>query len=162
MRVELHMSGERIGICSDHGGVELKRLVQDFLSLTEYEVVDYGIDNDNPTSVDYPDYAALMAADIADGKISRGIAICGTGIGMCITANKFPGVRAASVWDEFTARMSRLHNDANVMCLGGRAINHHRAVDYCKIWLETDYEGGRHQQRLNKVRNIEKKNFQPR
>lgn len=156
------MNGERIGICSDHGGVELKKLILDFLSLTEYEVVDYGVAIDNKNSVDYPDFAALLAADIADGKIDRGIAICGTGIGMCITANKFAGVRAASVWDEFTARMAREHNNANVLCLGARTINHHRAADYCKIWLDTEYEGGRHQQRLNKIRNIEKHNFQPR
>lgn len=152
----------KIGICSDHGGKELKRLVAEFLKLTEHEVVDYGVDFETGASVDYPDYAALLAADIADGKIERGIAICGTGIGMCITANKFPGVRAASVWDNFTAQMAAQHNNANVICLGGRAINHHRAVDMVKIWLETDYEGGRHDLRLNKISEIEKKNFKSR
>ena len=156
------MTGERIGICSDHGGVELKTFLLDFLALTEHEAVDYGVSASNKNSVDYPDFAALLASDIAEGKINRGIAICGTGIGMCITANKYPGVRAASVWDEFTARMSRQHNDANVMCLGARVLNPHRATDYCKIWLETAYEGGRHQQRLDKIRNLEKENFLPR
>jgi len=152
----------KIGICADHGGKELKRLVFEFLQLTDNEIIDYGVSADTDQSVDYPDYAALLANDIANGKIERGIAICGSGLGMCITANKFPGVRATSVWDEYTAKMSRQHNDANVICLGGRAINHHRAVDYVKIWLATAYEGERHQQRLNKIKNIEKKNFQPR
>jgi len=152
----------RIGISSDHGGKELKRLVQEFLKLTEHEIVDYGIDFATDASVDYPDYAALLASDIADGKIERGIAICGTGIGMCITANKFPGVRAASVWDTFSAQMAAQHNNANIICLGGRAINHHRAVEMVRTWLETPYEGGRHDVRLNKIAEIEKKNFKPR
>jgi len=153
---------DKIGICADHGGKELKRLVYEFLQLTEYEVVDYGVAIDTDKSVDYPDYAALLATEIATGKITRGIAICGTGIGMCITANKFPGVRAASVWDEYTAKKSRQHNDANIICLGGRTLNYHRAVDYVKLWLETPFEGARHEQRLNKIREIEKKSFQPR
>jgi ribose 5-phosphate isomerase B len=152
----------RIGICADHGGRELKRLVEDFLKLTDHEMVDYGIGYDNHNSVDYPDYAELMALDISNGRLDRGIAICGTGIGMAITANKFPGVRAALVTCEFTARMSRLHNDANVLCLGARSINHLRAIDFTKIWLETEFEKGRHEQRLAKIRKIEQKNFLPR
>ena len=156
------MTSGRIGIASDHGGKELKKLVFDFLKLTEFEIVDYGIGVENDNSVDYPDYAELLATDISAGKLERGIVICGTGIGMCIVANKFPGVRAASVSCEYTARMSRLHNDANVLCLGGRTLNHHRAVDFTKIWLETAYESGRHDLRLGKVRNIEQRNFLPR
>lgn len=151
----------KIGLASDHGGKELKRLVVDFLQLTDFEVIDYGVSHDADKSVDYPDYARLLASDVSSGKIEKGIVICGTGIGMCIAANKFPNVRAASVWDEYTARMSRLHNNANVMCLGGRAINHHRAVELVKIWLETDYEGGRHEERLKKIYEIEKKNLKP-
>jgi ribose 5-phosphate isomerase B len=153
---------QRIGIAADHGGKDLKRLVHDFLRLTDNEVIDYGISPDTDKAVDYPDYAALVAADLSHGKIDKGIVICGTGIGMCITANKFPNVRAASVWDEFTARMSRLHNDSNIICLGARTINHHRAIDYLKIWLETEYEGGRHAERLRKIHDIEKKNLKPR
>jgi ribose 5-phosphate isomerase B len=149
----------KIGIAADHGGKELKQLVFEFLQHTDYQVIDYGVSVETDKSVDYPDYAALLAADLSLGKIDRGIAICGTGIGMCITANKFPGVRAASVWDEFTAKMSRAHNDANVLCLGARVVNHHRAVAYTKIWLETEYEGGRHSERLHKIRELEKKNF---
>ena len=152
----------KVGICADHGGKELKRLVHDYLRLTEYEVVDYGVSPDTSASVDYPDYASLLASDISQGKIDKGIAICGTGIGMNITANKFPDVRAALVWDPFTAEMSRMHNDANVICLGARTTNHHRAVDFVKIWLETKYEAGRHDERLKKLHEIEKKNLKPR
>ena len=156
------MSSGRIGIASDHGGKELKKLVFDFLKLTEYEIVDYGIAYDNDNSVDYPDYAELLAGDVSSGKLDRGIAICGTGIGMSIVANKFPGVRAALVSNEYAAKMTRKHNDSNILCLGGRTSNHHRAVEYTKIWLETEYEGGRHDQRLAKIRNIEQRNFSPR
>ncbi len=145
----------KIGIACDHAGKELKQLLQEYLAVTDFEVVDYGVANDSQASVDYPDYAALIANDISQKKIAKGVLICGTGIGMCITANKIPGVRAASVWDEFSARMSRAHNDANVICLGSRAVNDHRACDYLKIWLETEYEGGRHQLRLDKIKNLE-------
>lgn len=152
--------GLRIGIAADHAGKELKKLLLDYIHLTDAEVVDYGVSENTSSSVDYPDYAALMAADVSAGKIDRGIAICGTGIGMAITANKFPGVRAAVAWDEFSARMSRLHNDSNILCLGARALNPHRAADFVKLWLETPYEAGRHQLRLDKIRQIERKNFQ--
>jgi len=152
----------KIGIASDHAGKELKQMVVDFVRMMDYEVVDYGVAVDMDASVDYPDYAALVAQDVSIGKLDRAIAICGTGIGMCITANKFPNVRAASIWDEFSARMSRAHNDANILCLGARGLNHHRAVDLVKVWLETPFEKGRHQMRLDKIREIEKKNIQPR
>ena len=147
----------KIGIASDHAGKELKQLVADFVRLKNFEVVDYGVAVDSNKSVDYPDYAAILAGDLASGKIERGVLICGTGIGMCITANKFPGVRAAQVWDEFTARMSRAHNNANVICLGARVTNHHRAVELVNLWLDTPFEGSRHQSRLDKIREIEKK-----
>ena len=147
----------KIGIACDHAGKELKQLLQEYLAVTEFEVVDYGVAQEATASVDYPDYAALVASDVAQNKISKGILICGTGIGMCITANKVPGVRAALAWDEFSARMSRAHNDANIICLGSRTLNHYRAADFLKIWLETEYENGRHQLRLNKIRNLENK-----
>ncbi len=148
----------KIGIGADHAGKELKQMLIDFLRLEKYEVVDYGVSAE-ATSVDYPDYAGLVAHDLSLNKLDRGILVCGTGIGMCITANKFVGVRAGSVWDEFTARASRQHNNANVLCLGARTINYHRAIDFTKIWLTTEYEGGRHQQRLTKMLDIERKNF---
>src|SRR5690606_14916631 len=108
-------------------------------------------------SVDYPDYAEILSSDISSGKLDRGVLICGTGIGMCITANKFPGVRAGLAWDEFSARMSRAHNDANVLCIGARSLNHHRAEGLVNIWRDTEVEGNRHQTRLAKMREIEKR-----
>jgi ribose 5-phosphate isomerase B len=149
----------KIGIASDHAGKELKQLIADFVRLKNYEVIDYGVAVDSDKSVDYPDYAAILAGDIASGKLDRGVLICGTGIGMSITANKFPGVRAAVVWDEFTARMSRAHNDANVICMGARVLNHHRAAELVNLWLDTEFEGNRHRARLEKIREIEKKLF---
>ena len=149
----------KIGIASDHAGKELKQLIADFVRLKNYEVIDYGVAVDSDKSVDYPDYAAILAGDIASGKLDRGVLICGTGIGMSITANKFPGVRAALAWDEFTARMSRAHNDANVICLGARVLNHHRAAELVNLFLDTEFEGNRHRARLEKIREIEKKLF---
>jgi ribose 5-phosphate isomerase B len=147
----------KIGIASDHAGKELKQLVADFVRLKNYEVIDYGVSMESDKSVDYPDYAAILATDISTGKIERGILICGTGIGMSITANKFPGVRAAIVTDEFTARMCRAHNDANVICIGSRVLNPHRATEFVNIWLDTKFEGNRHKTRLDKIRDIERK-----
>ena len=153
--------GAKIGIACDHAGKELKQLMADFVKLNNYEVVDYGVAADTDKSVDYPDYAEILASDISSGKLERGILICGTGIGMAIAANKFPGIRAACITDEFTARMSRAHNDSNIMCLGSRVTNHHRAADLVKAWLNTEFEGNRHSTRLEKIRNIEKKNMKP-
>jgi len=152
---------KKIGIASDHAGKELKQMIIDFVRLIEVEVIDYGVALETDKSVDYPDYAEMLARDIAKQKIDGAIAICGTGIGMAITANKFPGVRAASVWDEFSCKMSRAHNDSNIMCLGARTLNYHRAVDLVRTWLETPFEGERHQMRLNKIREIEKSAFKP-
>ena len=153
------MSANKIGIAADHAGKELKQLICDFLKLTEYEVVDFGVESSIDRSVDYPDYAAILAEQVSNGKILKGIAICGTGIGMSIVCNKFPNVRAAVIWDDFTARMSRMHNNANIICLGARSINHHRAVALVKIWLETEYEEGRHEERIKKIKTLELKNF---
>lgn len=147
----------KIGIASDHAGKELKQLVADFVRLKNFEVIDYGVSMESDKSVDYPDYAAILATDISTGKIEQGILICGTGIGMSITANKFPGVRAAIVTDEFTARMCKAHNDANVVCLGSRVLNPHRATEFVNIWLDTKFEGNRHKTRLDKIRDIERK-----
>lgn len=150
----------KIGVASDHAGKELKQLIGEFIRMKAYEVVDYGVDAQSEKSVDYPDYAAILAEDLGQGKIDRGVLICGTGIGMCIAANKFPGVRAALITDEYSARMSRAHNDANIMCLGSRVLNSHRATDLVSIWLDTAFEGHRHQGRLDKIRNIERRLLQ--
>lgn len=150
----------KIGIASDHAGKELKQLLGEFIRMKTFEVVDYGVDTLSEKSVDYPDYAAILAEDLSHGKIDRGVLICGTGIGMCIAANKFPGVRAALVTDEYSARMSRAHNDANIMCVGSRVLNPHRATDLVSIWLDTSFEGQRHQGRIDKIRNIERRLLQ--
>ena len=147
----------KIAIAADHAGKELKSYVIDFLTLTNHQVLDYGVALDSTTSVDYPDYADIVASEVSAGRCERGILICGTGIGMCITANKFPHVRAAVVTDEFAARMSRAHNDTNVICLGSRTINHQRAIDFVKIWLATECEEGRHRSRITKINAIEKR-----
>lgn len=147
----------KIAIASDHAGKELKTFVIDFLNLTNNTVLDYGVAADSSGSVDYPDYADIVASEVSSGRADRGILICGTGIGMCIAANKFPGVRAALVVDEFTARMSRAHNDANVLCLGSRTVNHQRAIDFVKLWLGTEFEEGRHRVRVGKIGAIEKR-----
>lgn len=151
----------KIAIASDHAGKELKSFIIDFLTLTDNAVLDYGVSPDSVGSVDYPDYADIVASEVANHRADFGILICGTGIGMCMTANKFPGVRAAVVYDEFTARMSRSHNDANVICLGARTVNHHRAIDLIKLWLATEFEEGRHRLRISKIAGIEKRLASP-
>lgn len=150
----------KIGIAADHAGKDLKELIAAFIKMKSYEVIDFGVDVASDKSVDYPDYAAILAENINAGKIDRGVLICGTGIGMSIAANKFPGIRAAVVTDEYTARMSRAHNDANVICLGSRVLNPHRAADLVAVWLDSGFEGHRHQGRLDKVRNIERRFLQ--
>jgi ribose 5-phosphate isomerase B len=147
---------QQIGIASDHGGKVLKDKIIRFLKEQNLLVEDFGIPLDSSASVDYPDFAAQLSQSISQGRLKRGILVCGSGVGMSIAANKFPGVRAALVQDEFTAKMCRLHNDANVLCLGERVINHDRALDIVKIWLTTEFEGGRHQNRLDKISLIEK------
>ncbi|MEZ6060003.1 MAG: ribose 5-phosphate isomerase B [Planctomycetaceae bacterium] len=144
----------KIGIASDHRGYHMKcRLVQ----LTEslgHSVSDFGPDSGE--SVDYPDFAARVAAAVASGDVDRGVLICGTGIGMCITANKFGGVRAAPCHDTVTAEYSRLHNDANVICLSADQLSDQLAEQVIQIWLTTEFEHGRHSRRLQKIADIEK------
>ena len=145
---------DKIAIASDHGAVEMKNMIVEQLRSMGYEPVDMGVYNTDP--VDYPDYGARVANEISLGAIRRGILLCGTGIGMSITANKFPGVRAALVNDSFTAKMSREHNNSNILVLGGRVTQENVACDILRIWLETPYEGGRHDRRLDKITAIEK------
>jgi ribose 5-phosphate isomerase B len=144
----------KIAIASDHGGRELKEKIIVLLRGEGLEVVDYGVDN--PESVDYPDYGIKVANAVSKGLAERGILSCGTGIGMSIVANKFPNVRAALCYDMFTARMSRLHNDANILVLGGRVLDKEIALLMVDVWLRTGFEGGRHQRRLDKISEIEK------
>lgn len=142
----------KIAIASDHAGYPLKEEIKKVLDSLSVEYDDLGpADTD---SVDYPDYARKVAEAVQKG--CRGILCCGTGIGMSIAANKFTGVRAALCSDEFTARMSREHNDANVLALGARVMKDHREVaGIVKVWLDTKFEGGRHQRRLDKIRQFE-------
>jgi ribose 5-phosphate isomerase B len=144
----------KLAIGADHGGVELKQEIVKFLqSIKNLEVSDYGTTTRD--SVDYPDYGRTVSEAVSQGTADRGILICGTGIGMSIVANRFPRVRAALCHDNFTARMSRLHNDANVLVMGERVIGRGVALDIVKAWLETEFEGSRHQRRLDKIREIE-------
>jgi len=141
--------GEVIPIASDHGGFELKELVREHLAALGCEPLDLGCFD--RSSVDYPDFAFKVTAALSGGDHHRGILICGTGIGMSIAANRVPGVRAALCHDAFTARMSREHNDANLLVLGGRVLGPEVALDMVRLWLETPYAGDRHQRRLDKI-----------
>lgn len=138
-----------IAIASDHGGYELKTVLKEDLIERGITVVDLG--TDGPSSVDYPDYAAAVAKVLREGRAEAGILVCGTGIGISIAANRFPEIRAALVHDAFTARMARQHNDANVLCLGGRTIGIEVAKDCLGVFLDTEFEGGRHARRVAKL-----------
>lgn len=151
-----------LAIASDHAGKELKLMVIDFIRLMEIPITDFGVGSGSNQSVDYPDYARFVAEAVSKGQFEGGILICGTGLGMSIAANKFAGVQATVVWDEYSCRMARFHNNSNVLCLGGRTLNLHRATELVKIWLETPFQGDRHKMRLDKIREIEKTNFKPR
>lgn len=140
-------------IASDHGGLELKESIKAYLKNRGMEVRDLGTDNGD--SVDYPDFGERVGEAISTGKADKGILICGTGIGMSIVANKFPGVRAALIWDDFTARMSKEHNNANIIVMGGRMLTKENANEMVGIWLDAHFEGGRHQKRLDKIAQIE-------
>jgi ribose 5-phosphate isomerase B len=138
-----------IAIASDHAGIALKAEISRLLQSLEIEVEDLGPQDTN--SVDYPDYAHLLARGVSDGRIERGILICGSGIGMSMTANRHPGVRAALCHDAYTAEMARRHNDANVLCIGERTTGVGVAEQIVRIFVATDFEGGRHQRRVAKI-----------
>lgn len=140
-------------IASDHGGLELKDAIKKCLVSRGLSVRDFGTDNGD--SVDYPDFGEKVARAVSSGEAERGILICGTGIGMSIVANKFPGVRAALVNDPFNARMAKEHNNANVLVMGGRVITPEIACRLVEIWLDSRFEGDRHQRRLDKISQIE-------
>lgn len=138
----------KITVGADHGGFALKESAVRLLRSLGHEVEDVGCHS--PQSVDYPDYVDLVVGQVAGGNTDRGVLICGTGIGMSMAANRNRKIRAAICHDEYTARMSREHNDANVLCLGARVIGEGVALEIIKVWLETPYSGGRHQKRIDK------------
>ncbi len=133
----------------DHGGWELKEVVIPHLKILHHEVEDIGTYSSD--SVDYPYYAAKVAREVAGGEAERGILICGSGLGMCIVANRIPGARAVSVTEPYAAKMSRRHNNSNVLCLGGRFIGRDLAVEIVEVWLNEAFEGGRHQRRVELI-----------
>ena len=143
----------KIALACDHGGYRLKEVIKSYLEELGIEYVDYGTYSEE--SVDYPDFAFKAAKGIVNGEADRGIFICGTGIGISIAANKVRGIRAALCYNVYAAEMSRRHNDANVLCLGGRVLGEELAKRIVKAWLETPFEGGRHERRINKIHRIE-------
>ena len=146
---------KKIAIASDHGGFDLKKSIVSFLLNKGWVVDDFGAPSTDP--VDYPDYGIKLAKAIIDKKFVRGILICGTGIGMSVIVNRFPGIRGTLCSDVYTAKVSREHNDSNILIMGGRVIGPGLAIEILDTWLNTEFEGGRHQRRLDKIKNIDAK-----
>ena len=144
----------KVAISSDHGGNNLRKEIINLLTELDIEYIDYGPDSD--ASVDYPDYAVPVANAVVEGKVDRGILICGTGIGMSISANKIKGIRCALVHDVFSAKATREHNDTNIIAMGERVIGPGLAREIVSTWLTTEFEGGRHERRINKMMDLEK------
>jgi len=145
----------KVAIASDHGGVNIREEIKGLMTDMGIEFEDFGCECG--TSVDYPDYALPVAEKVANGEFDRGILICGTGIGMSIAANKVKGIRCALVHDMFSAKATREHNDSNILAMGERVIGPGLAREIAKIWLTTDYEGGRHDNRIGKIKTYENK-----
>ena len=143
----------KIAVGSDHRGLTVKQRVVPLLQQIGHEVIDVG--PNAPGSVDYPDFAFEVAKAVGDGRVERGILICGTGIGMCIAANKVHGVRAAPCHDSITAELSRRHNDSNVLCLSADLLGEELIERMVRIWLETPFEAGRHARRVDKIMQFE-------
>ena len=143
----------KIGIGSDHGGYELKEYIKLYFEKEAIEYVDYGTNSEE--SVDYPDFGRKVGEGIMAGEVDRGIVICGTGIGISLAANKVKGIRCALCGDMYSARMSREHNNANALALGGRVLGKDLALEIVKVWLKTEFAGGRHERRVNKISEIE-------
>lgn len=140
---------KKVGIGGDHAGFEYKQKVVSFLTSKGYEVKDFGPNSED--SVDYPDYIHPMATAIENGELDAGIAICGSGNGVCMTANKHQGIRAALVWQTELAALSRQHNNANVVCIPARFVDYELAEEMVNTFLTTDFEGGRHERRVDKI-----------
>lgn len=145
----------KVAIGSDHGGFTLKLEIKKLLEELNIEYDDVGCHDES--SVDYPDFAIPVAEKVANGEADRGIVICGTGIGVSISANKVKGIRCALVHDVFSAKATREHNDSNVLAMGERVIGPGLAREIAKTWLESEYEGGRHERRVNKITQYEEK-----
>lgn len=145
----------KVILTADHAGMTIRKEVIDLLNELEIDYEDTGCDCQS--SVDYPDYALPAAKRVANGEFDRGIFICGTGIGMSITANKVPGIRCALVHDTYSAKLTRQHNDSNVLAMGERVIGAGPAREIAKIWLETEFDGGRHANRIGKISTYEEK-----
>lgn len=141
--------GKKIAICSDHAGFEMKSIIEGYLEANDIEYVDFG--TGSADSCDYPDYAHPCAEAIEKGRNYPGIALCGTGNGIAITLNKHQGIRAALCWDTELARLARQHNDANILVLPARFINAVQAIEIVETFLNTGFEGGRHQRRIDKI-----------
>jgi ribose 5-phosphate isomerase B len=144
----------KIAVGSDHGGFNLKKTIIEYLEENNIKYKDFGCYSDK--SVDYPDFARLVAEAVSRGEFDRGILICGTGIGISIAANKVKGIRAALCNDCFSARMAREHNDANILAMGERVIGRGLALEITKTWLESKFQGGRHQRRIDKIMQLER------
>ncbi len=149
------MANKKIALASDHAGFELKEEIKRFLIELGYSFDDFGTEGSKP--VDYPDYAKSVSEKVSVGEYDRGILFCGSGVGMAIVANKFPNIRAVQTNDIYTAIMSRRHNDTNILALAGRVMGKDLAKEIVKTWLETPFEGGRHERRIKKIEEIEKK-----
>lgn len=143
------MEDLKVVIGSDHGGFHYKESIIDYLKARNIEYYDVG--TYTRESCDYPEIAKAVAVRVASGEFNRGILVCGTGIGMSIAANKVKGIRAALCGDTYSARVSRAHNNANILCLGERVIGEHLALDIVDIWLKTGFEGGRHKRRVDMI-----------
>ena len=144
----------RIALGADHAGYAVKDRIKEILQKQGYEVIDFGAHAAD--SVDYPDYARQVAQSVSQAESDRGVLVCGTGIGMAITANKFRGIRAATCNDTYTARMAAEHTDANVLCVGARVVDGDHAIAIVKEWLKTRFGGGRHQRRIDKIAELER------
>ncbi|MEX2656030.1 MAG: ribose 5-phosphate isomerase B [Balneolales bacterium] len=139
-----------IPIASDHAGFDAKEIVKQILEERDITPIDFG--TFSRESVDYPDYADPVAQSVDSGEHNRGILICGSGQGMCMTANKYPNIRAALVWNEEMAKLTREHNNANILCLPGRFLEEGELRTIVNSWLDTGFEGGRHEKRVNKIK----------
>jgi ribose 5-phosphate isomerase B len=143
----------RVAVACDHRGFAIKARIVTHVEELGHEALDFG--PQDPGTVDYPDFAAKVAQAVSEHQVDRGILVCGTGIGMCIVANKFPRVRAACCHDEMTAQLSRLHNDSNVLCLSADLLGERLVNRMLETWLNTPFEGGRHARRLDKIAEVE-------
>lgn len=150
------MENSIIYIGCDSSGYEMKKIIMGYLDAKGYAYVDCG---SGPENSRYPYYAAKVASAVASGKAAKGILVCGTGVGMEIAANKFKGVRAALITDSYTARITRRHNDSNILCLGGKMLGRWTALNIVEVWLTTEYDGGHHQPSLDMIRELEETNM---